>query len=177
MRIVSGVFKGRVLKSFDGDKVRPTSDMARESLFNILRDRIAGAKFLDLFCGTGAMGIEAISRGADFVVFNDYSRDSVSLTKQNLEKLGIRDRVKVHTLDAMVLLDSIGECFDIVFMDPPYKSDVGEKALNLVAKVLNEGGIVILENEDGFDGEILGLIKYDERKYGRARFTFFKKGA
>lgn len=177
MRIVGGVFKGRVLKSFDGDKVRPTSDMARESLFNILRDRISGAKFLDLFCGTGAMGIEALSRGADFVAFNDYSRDSVLLTKQNLEKLGIRDRVRVHTLDATVLLGSIGEDFDIVFMDPPYKSDVGVKALNLVVNVLNEGGIVILENEEGFDGEIPGLIKYDVRKYGRARFTFFKKEA
>ena len=84
MRIVGGIFKGRTLLGFDGDKIRPTSDKARESLFNILQYKVQDCTFLDLFCGTGAMGIEALSRGAVKVYFNDLSRESFSLTKNNL---------------------------------------------------------------------------------------------
>ena len=86
MRIVGGKYKGRVLVGFDGNKIRPTSDMARESLFNILQNIIYGADFLDLFCGTGAMGIEAISRGAHSVTFNDADKNSLAVLKKNLEK-------------------------------------------------------------------------------------------
>lgn len=174
MRIVGGVYKGRVLKSFDGEDIRPTSDMARESLYNILRDKIAGARFLDLFCGTGAMGIEALSRGASEVVFNDYSKNSVMLTKENLAKLKIDKGVKVQSYSAVDYLKITDEKFDIIFMDPPYKSELGEQALSVASNALADGGIVILENESGFDGVVQGLTKYDERKYGRARFTFFK---
>ena len=87
MRIVGGKYRSRVLTSFAGEDVRPTSDMVRESLFNILQGKIAGKTFLDLFCGTGAVGIEALSRGANKVTFNDLSKDSIALTKKNLEKV------------------------------------------------------------------------------------------
>lgn len=174
MRIVGGIYKGRKLKTFEGDEIRPTSDMARESLFNILRDRIIDAKFLDLFCGTGAMGIEALSRGAKEVTFNDFSKKSVNLTKENLNSLGEINNAKISVSGALEFLQRTGEKFDIIFLDPPYKSDLGEKALSVAKNALSDGGIVIFENEDGFGGEILGLIKYDQRKYGRARFTFFK---
>lgn len=174
MRIVGGTYKSRVLLEFKGNAVRPTADKVRESLFNILQNRIYGSDFLDLFSGTGAMGIEAVSRGAKSVTFNDKSRESIELIKKNLEKLGISDGVKVVNFDAESLLSVSLDKFDIVYIDPPYKSDFGEKALKVASRVLNRNGIVVYENEKPFSGEVDGLIKYDERKYGRVYLTFFK---
>lgn len=175
MRIVAGIYKGRVLEEFKGYEIRPTSDMVRESLFNILRYDVAGASFLDLFSGTGAVGIEALSRGAEHVVFNDSARESIAVIKKNLQKLKIENGFAVSQSDALVFLtDGTGEKFDIIFIDAPYKDEVGLKALELAKNRLAKGGIIIYENETPIDFEIDGLIKYDERKYGRARLSFFK---
>ena len=122
MRIIAGSLKGRVLLEFSKIGVRPTSDMARESLFNILQNDIYGAKFLDLFSGTGAVGIEAYSRGASEVVLNDNSRESITLIKKNLEKLGISGKIKVTSFDAISYLKTSNDKFDIIFVDPPYAS-------------------------------------------------------
>ena len=176
MRIVGGFYKGRVLEPFEKIGVRPTSDMVRESLFNIIRYKVVGAKFLDLFCGTGAIGIEALSRGAKKVVLNDGGRDSVNLTKKNLLKLKISEGVEVLNSDALGFLLRTSEKFDVVYIDPPYASDLGQKALDLVQNVLEIDGIVIYESEKIFDGEVEGLTVYDRRKYGRAHLTFFRKG-
>lgn len=174
MRVVGGIFRGRVLEEFKGYEIRPTSDMVRESLFNILRDRIGGAHFLDLFCGTGAVGIEALSRGAKKVVFNDLSRESVALTKKNIEKLKIENGYTVRQSDALIFLENSSENFDIIFIDAPYKDEVGIKAVELAKNKLNDGGIIIYENDMPFTAEIEGLNVYDKRKYGRAHLTFFK---
>ena len=175
MRIVAGKYKGRTLLAFDGDKIRPTSDKVRESLFNILQCQIFGAKFLDLFCGTGAMGIEALSRGAQKVAFNDYSRESLSLLKKNLEKVKVEDSFEITNYDAVSFVKNTTEKFDIIFLDPPYKSGLGEKCLPFIDKILSDNGIAILEDEIEWSGEISGLIPYDKRKYGRVHLTFFKK--
>lgn len=174
MRIVGGKYKSRVLFEFKGDLIRPTADKVRESLFNILQNRIYGAEFLDLFCGTGAMGIEALSRGAKKVTFNDKSRDSIALTKKNLQKLGVEEEYKVSNLDACTYLTSTADKFDLVYIDPPYTSDFGLKALQKARLVLKEDGLVIYENEKPFSENIEGLVKVDERKYGRVYLTFFK---
>lgn len=174
MRIVGGKLKGRTLKSFSGKDVRPTSDQTRESLFNILQFRIADKSFLDLFCGTGAVGIEAYSRGASRVVLNDASKESVKLAKSNLEKLGISD-IKLSNYDALRLLEMTTEKFDYVFIDAPYAADVGERAVQKAADVLALGGEIIYEHEKTLTASFDGLIICDERKYGRARLTFFKK--
>lgn len=176
MRIVGGKYKGRTLVVFDGNAVRPTSDKVRESLFNILQFDIAGACFLDLFCGTGAMGIEALSRGAKSVTFNDASKDSLKILSKNLQKVGVANGYEISNRDAIGFLESTSAKYDIVYIDPPYATDLGERAVEIVSRALNADGIVILEGEKDFDGEISGLIKYDQRKYGRARLTFFKKG-
>ena len=173
MRIVGGKYKSRVLCELKGENIRPTSDMVRESLFNILQNRIYGAKFLDLFCGTGAMGIEALSRGAAFTAFNDADRKSLALLNKNIEKLKVDDNYKIYNLDALDLLKRAGGEFDIIYIDPPYKTDLGIKALKLVANALNDGGIVIFEDEKPFSGEVDGLTVYDRRKYGRVHLTFF----
>lgn len=175
MRVVGGIYRSRVLYSFDGNDIRPTADKVRESLFNILRPKLIGTAFLDLFCGTGAMGIEALSQGAKSVVFNDLNKASIALTKKNLEKLKIEDGIKVVCSDAISFLKNTKEKFDIVYIDPPYKSDLGARALAEVANVLNEGGIAIFEDEKPFTSTVCGLREYDSRKYGRVILTFFKK--
>ncbi|MBQ9734474.1 MAG: 16S rRNA (guanine(966)-N(2))-methyltransferase RsmD [Clostridia bacterium] len=175
MRIVGGKYKGRTLNFFDGNKIRPTSDMARESLFNILQTRIYGAKFLDLFSGTGAMGIEALSRGADSVTFNDFSRDSIALIKKNLSKLSVTEKYQIKNLDALTLLDGIGEKFDIVYIDPPYKTDLGVRALSKVTSVCHSDTLIIFEDEKPLDTAVDGLIVTDRRKYGRVHLTILKK--
>ena len=176
MRIVAGSLKGRVLLEFSKIGVRPTSDMARESLFNILQNRIYGVKFLDLFAGTGAVGIEAYSRGAGTVVLNDSSRQSVDLIKKNLEKLGVTGKIKVLSQDGVSLLKTTSEKFDIVFIDPPYSSGLEQEILSNLSNAMEQDGLAIYETDRPFSGEVFGLRIVDPRRYGKAHLTFFEKG-
>ena len=175
MRIVAGKYRGRTLKSFDGEKIRPTSDKARESLFSILQFKIYGKSFLDLFAGTGAMGIEALSRGAKFAWFNDYSRDSVALIKSNLLALRVEEEHRVTNADAITLLKTLSQKFDYIYIDPPYASQLKNSAITLSKDALTDDGVIIFEDERAFDGDIEGLTIFDRRKYGRIHLTFFKK--
>ena len=175
MRIIGGKFKGRTLYGFKGGDIRPTSDNARESLFNILGD-LSDKTFLDLFCGTGAVGIEAASRGAK-TTFNDRDKSSAELTRANHKRVGASGAVFVS--DALSFIRSSREKFDIVFMDPPYKSDGIKEVINAVGSILKDGGTVVFENERPFYGAAEGLVLIDVRKYGRAVLSFFalkKKG-
>jgi len=181
MRVIGGQFRSRVLAEFAGDNVRPTSDRAREALFNILSLKIYGARVLDLFSGSGALGIESLSRGAKEVVFNDISKDSIAIVKKNLTALKIAvngEQAKVMQSDYLSCLDIARGQFDLIFIDPPYRFDYGEKALQKIAQrgLLSENGIAVYERDVPFDGEIEGLEKYDQRKYGKAYLTFFKRG-
>ena len=176
MRIVGGKYKGRTLLEFKGKDIRPTSDMARESLFNILQFKIYGKTFLDLFAGTGAVGIEALSRGASKTVFNDLDKNSVALIKQNLKKAGVEEEHQVLCSDALMLLKSKREEFDYIYIDPPYKSELYYELLSASILSLKDGGTVILESESPLDFECRGLTLYDRRRYGRAHLTFYVKG-
>ena len=175
MRIVGGELKGRTLYSFEGDAIRPTPDKVREAIFNILQNRIYGSRFVDLFAGTGAMGIEALSRGA-IVTLNDNDRKSQALIKKNLEKLNVIDRAKLICQDGISFIASGKEQYDIIYIDPPYKAGLNVKAVESSINSLADGGIIILESEIPFDTQIEGLKVIDERKYGRVRLTFFGKG-
>lgn len=175
MRIVGGKYRGRVLTEVKFEGIRPTSDMARESLFNILQFKVAGAEVLDLFCGTGAIGIEALSRGAKRVVFNDADKKSLQVLKNNLEKLKVDEPYSVKNFDAIGLLDRIEDKFDIVYIDPPYRSDLKEVAVQKAKRVIKDNGLIILEDEKEFDSQIDGLKITDRRKYGRVKLTFFQK--
>lgn len=181
MRIIGGKYRSRVLSEFAGENVRPTSDRAREALFNILSLKIYGARVLDLFAGSGALGIESLSRGAKEVVFNDYSKDSIAIVKKNLTTLKITvggEEAKVVQGDYLACLEQARGQFDLIFIDPPYRMDYGEKALKKIAEsgLLSENGIAMYERDIPFEGEIEGLEKYDERKYGKAYLTFFRRG-
>ena len=173
MRIIAGKYRGRVLAGFKGKDIRPRADRVKESLFNILAPEIHGANLLDLFCGSGSVGLEALSRGADYVVFNDASRESLAVLQKNLDLL--RVKAKVYNMDFRALLESIDITFDIIFLDPPYKSDAGEQALEIIARrgLLNTGGVAVLESDRPFEGSAHGLVRYDERKYGITYLTFF----
>ncbi len=176
MRIVGGKYKGRVLNEFKGNDIRPTSDMVRESLFNILQFRIYGKAFLDLCAGTGAMGIEALSRGAGKVIFNDSAKKSLELLKGNLKKLNVSEQYNVLNFDAVTLLKNGGE-YDFIFIDPPYKSDVKQRVLEVAHLALAPDGLVILEDEKPWETELDNLQVIDRRKYGRVHLTFFEKSS
>lgn len=176
MRIISGKYRGLKLADFDGDAVRPTADRVKESLFNILMGKVAGADVLDLFCGSGNLGIECLSRGAASVHFNDASATSIGILKKNLIRLKDEPTCKVTNLDFSVCLTRAGR-FDLIFIDPPYRLEAGVQALKIIGEksLLNDGGIAVLERDRSFSGEINGLNVTDERKYGKTYLTFFEK--
>ena len=179
MRIIGGKFKSRVLAEFKGDAVRPTADRTKEALFNILGYSVRGARALDLFAGSGALGLECLSRGAAEVVFNDLSKDSIAILKKNLAalKLSVGKEVKVYTQDALACLSMLTGEFDLIFIDPPYRLEVGVEALKKIGKssLLANSGVIVFERDKPLDEEIEGLQVVDTRKYGKAYLTFLKK--
>lgn len=181
MRIIAGKYKGRVLSSFKGKDIRPTSDKAREALFSILQDKIGDAIVLDLFAGTGAVGIEALSRGANKAVFCDNSKESIALINKNCQTVNCENQAEIYFTPALFMLNrliSAKRKFDVIFLDPPYNTKYGEEALDIIAKnkLLKEGGVIILEkpSTDKVDYGVDGLIMYDKRKYGLNAFKFYK---
>ena len=182
MRVIGGDLKGRRLAPFRGLGIRPTPDPVREALFNILQgEPAAGGRVLDLFAGTGALGIEALSRGAEEAVFVDSSRASVSVIRKNIEICGLASRSRVINRDALAALRAFsasGESFDLIFMDPPYESGCVEKALGAIEAggLLNPGGIVVAEASarTGVDCEGLSLLRLKgKRRYGDTLLCFF----
>ncbi len=178
MRIIGGKYKGRALAEFDGKAVRPTADRVKESLFNILFLKIRGARALDLFSGSGALGLECLSREAAEVVFNDLSRDSLAILRKNMKALKIEEgkSVKVYNYDFKTCLGVLEGKFDLVLIDPPYAGSFGEEALETIAKrgLLSEDGIAVFESDRKTEREFAGLEKYDERKYGKTYLSFFR---
>lgn len=177
MRIIGGKHKGKILSTFDGDKIRPTSDRAREALFNILQFKIANCSFCDAFCGSGAVGIEAISRGAKEVFFTDSSIDSILLTKKNL--LSIKENAVVENVDALTFLKRTSNFFDVIFLDPPYKFEKVDELLEIIAKksLLKSDGVIVYEHnaidlQKRFVVEKLEL--FSTKKYGIAEFDFYR---
>lgn len=174
MRIIGGKHKGRKLRSFDGTDVRPTSDRAREALFNIFQTKIFGCDFYDGFCGSGAVGIEALSRGAN-VVMTDISPLSVKLTNENLAM--IAEKAEVVESDCLKYLSTTKKRFDIIFLDPPYATDLGKKALAVVScrGLLKEGGFAIFESDKEYVEAFDEIAFIRSRKYGKAIFNIYGK--
>lgn len=175
MRVVGGKFGGLRLAEFKGDKIRPTSDRVKESLFNILGTKVAGARVLDLFCGSGSLGLESLSRGAAEAVFNDVSAESLAVLDKNLKRVKQNINCRVSKLDYAECLSRSG-AFDIIFIDPPYASEDGVRALEIIGKsrLLCADGIAVFERDRAFSGEVCGLKLYDERKYGKTYLSFFR---
>ena len=179
MRIISGTMRGKRLITLEGDAVRPTSDRVKEALFDILQFRVEGRRFLDLFAGSGQIGLEAISRGAAQAVLVDASQESRRVIEQNVASLGFGDRARVVPASFAGFLQGCGERFDIAFLDPPYHAGLLDEALALTAACMAPGGIILCEHPKGqaLPEEAGGFCKYREYRYGKVMLTSYQAPA
>lgn len=182
MRIIAGTFRSRHLKSLKKLAIRPTSDMLRETLFNVLGPRVEGSRFLDLFAGSGAVGIEAVSRGAEMVVLVEKHNTAARLIDENLALLEIEEGVRVVTADVLVAIGKLEtercDAFDFVFFDPPYASEQDYLAtLRALEKspLVGEGTVLIAEHHKSFSppGSVGRLHQYRNLRQGDAALSFF----
>ena len=151
MRVITGSARGCRLKELEGMETRPTTDRVKEGLFNIIQFDIEGRKVLDLFAGTGQLGIECLSRGAASAVFVDRRADAVKLVRENLKATRLSDKARVVSGDSMEFLKSLREKFDLIFLDPPYEAGLLEAAIAHIAKfdILSPHGIIVAEHPAG----------------------------
>ena len=185
MRIIAGKNRGTKLYTLDGDDItRPTLDRVKESLFNIIMSRLENSNILDLFAGSGALGLEALSRGASRVTFCDNSSKAVNVIKNNINKTKLEEKTQVLHKDfskAIIDLKNQKNKFDIIFLDPPYKTNYIVKAIELIIEenLLSEDGIIIAETDEKDrilkELEDKEIIIYDIRKYGRVDIIFLKR--
>jgi len=186
MRVIAGTLRRRTLEAPPGMATRPTSDRLRETLFNVLAPRIQGARFLDLYAGSGAVGIEAASRGAERVVLVERAATALKVLRANLENLGLRGGVRVEALSVAAFLkkvrpESAGFVFDIVFMDPPYEAD-NEYALALsllggeASRLLSQDAVVIAEHRrrENLDERYGVLERTRVLEQGDAGLSFYR---
>ena len=169
MRVVAGKHRSRPLISPKNRDVRPTADMVKESIFNIIQSDVIGCKFLDLFAGSGAIGIEAISRGAEKVVFVDSSKESINIIKQNLQVL--KEQATIIFSDYSTALSRLKNAeFDIIFLDPPYEFKEIKSVFKLILEnnVLTSSGIIIYESlfDKNVNKEVQGFNIIKSKKYG-----------
>lgn len=183
MRVISGIAKGTHLDSLEGNNTRPTLDRVKEALFNILQYDVQDANVLDLFSGSGALAIEALSRGAKYCVLCDKSNEAIKIIKNNLKKTKLEEKAKVIKSDYIKALQLLKQenKFDLIFIDPPYKDNIAVKAIQTIIEfnLLSENGIIILETDDD-KRELENLKKinvniYDLRKYGRVKLLFLNR--
>jgi len=186
MRVIAGIYRSRILKSLKGLALRPTSNRLRETLFNVLGPAVVGARFVDVFAGTGAVGIEALSRGAAEVVFIENHPPAVALIRKNLESLGVRSGAAVFGADALRGLEMLaakrkgeGAAFDFVFLDPPYAAaEEYARVLRVLgsASFLAPGSVIIAEHHKKFDLPVHAgsLARFRVLKQGDAALSFYR---
>lgn len=180
MRVITGSARGRKLKTLPGLDTRPTADQVKESLFNILQFDIEGRRVLDLFAGTGQLGIEALSRGACFCDFVDVNPAAVKLVRENLQATGLSGRASVTQRDFRAFLQGArGKQYELVFLDPPYAQTALEQALETIAAIdiVSECGIIVCESPAGKSLPALQppYIKGREYRYGKAKLTLYRR--
>ena len=170
MRVISGTARGLKLDSLDGLTTRPTLDRVKESIFNMLFDKPVSANVLDLFAGSGGMGIEALSRGASFCTFADIEKKAVDIVSKNVSKARFSDRAKIVNSDFRQLLGNTTDSYDIVFVDPPYGAGYVPEVLDILHSrgLLNEGAVVVVESSRDMKPEIGSDYRIDRQKdYGK----------
>ena len=185
MRIVAGSLKGRAIVAPEGQGTRPTSDRARQAVFNVLEhaawgEGLQGLRVIDLYAGSGALGFEALSRGAAFCLFVDTDDGARGAIRENMDAYGLFGRARVHRRSAIDLGErpgSVGEAFDLAFLDPPYAKGLGEQTLERLreGQWLKPGAIVVFERgSDEPDIDTPGYERLDARDYGAARVLFLR---
>ncbi len=182
MRIIAGKARGTKLYTLEGENTRPTLDRVKESLFNIIQSEIPGSIFLDLFSGSGAIGLEAVSRGAKKAILCDTSKEACAIIKKNIEKTHTSENVELYQADFKeVLTNRSGDKFDIIYLDPPYKTNFAIEAIKIILdkELLKESASIIIETDD--KNKLIENLQNidckvnDIRKYGRAYLIFLKR--
>ena len=181
MRIISGTARGTKLFTLEGENTRPTLDRVKEPLFSIIQNDIRDAVVLDLFAGSGALGLETLSRGAKKAILCDKSYDAIDIIKKNINKTHLEEKTKVLCMDYKKCIENIEEKMDIIFIDPPYKLDIAIKALEKILEnnILSSKGIVVIETDDE-KRELEELEKLQNievinlKAYGRVKLIFLK---
>ena len=166
MRVITGIARGRKLRSPDGYDVRPTTEVTKEAMFSILQFELEGARVLDLFAGSGQLGIEALSRGAGFCTFVDSARASQELVRQ-------------MPMDYLAFLQSTRESFDIALLDPPYAQGMLDQALPLLAEKMSESGVIVCETDkrEELPAQAGTFEVYREYRYGKSKLTVYRRRA
>ena len=181
MRIIAGEARGRRIEAPEGLETRPTLDRVRENLFNMLQNRVRDARVLDLFAGSGALSLEALSRGAAAAVLTDISARAHRVEKKNVETLGFGDRARVIKCDwhrAVSLLREEDARFDLIFLDPPYAMTDLREVMDSLRPLLAEDGLILLEHEAGVEITVAsGYELVKERKWGFCAFSFYARSA
>lgn len=177
LRVISGQARGRKLLAPEGLDTRPTTDRVKESMFNLIMPYLPAKSVLDLFAGSGALGIEALSRGSQHCTFIEHDKKALAIVKKNIELARQADKAEVFEKDAFSYLSGTGSVFDVIFLDPPYNKGLLEKALCLIArqKLLSPDGIIVCEGEYG--GEAPGGTYFDivkSAKYGKTNVFILK---
>jgi len=173
MRIITGTARGRKLRTLEGNDVRPTTDKVKEAMFSAVQFQIPGATVLDLFGGSGQLGLEALSRGAEKAVFVDKSKASVNVITENIESTEFTDRSRVVFMDSVDFLKSDRGMYDLAFLDPPYGKGILEQVLPLLESHMNEGGRIICEHEQRLElpEKIGSLVLKKKYKYGKIEIS------
>ena len=175
MRVITGTARGRKLKTLESYDVRPTTDRVKEAIFSTVQFDIEGAVVLDLFSGSGQMGIEALSRGAKFSYFVDSAKNSCDVTRENIISTGFNSNSRVSNMDSIDFLKNAKYTFDIAFLDPPYNKGLIEKALPFLAEKMSENAKIICEHEIGLIlPETVGNLYIKKKyKYGKIEVTLY----
>ena len=179
MRVITGKARGVALKTPEGMLTRPTADRVKEALFSVIHFDVPGADVLDLFGGTGQLGIEALSRGAKSAVFVDHQNDACGLIRENLRRTKLEQQGRVVRSDYLEYLKHRPGLFDIIFLDPPYAEVFLETALKCITEIdiLRSGGIIVTERPVGkeLDLEFPGFTRSRDYKYGKTLITIYRK--
>lgn len=181
MRIIGGKARGTKLYTLEGETTRPTLDRVKESIFNIIQAELEDSIFLDLFAGSGAIGLEAISRGTKKAILCDKSKEAIQVIKKNIEKTHSQEKVQLYNTDFKETLSKIKEQVDLIYIDPPYKTDFILNALEIIqnSQIITDETKIILETDE--EERILKQIEnlkfevIDKRKYGIAHIIFLKR--
>lgn len=176
MRVITGEARGRKLLTLEGADVRPTTDKVKEAVFSAIQFDIQDRVFLDLFAGSGQMGIEALSRGAKSAVFVDNSRKAVEIVRKNLNNTGFYERAKVIHTDGLSFLSMTGEEFDIVYLDPPYGTGILQEIMPKIVEKVKKTGVIIVENPEKEDIlQNYGEFMLDRQKhYGKIKISMYR---
>ncbi len=178
MRVITGIARGKRLKSLDGNDVRPTTDKVKEGIFSAIQFDIEGRRFLDMYAGSGQMGIEALSRGAESAVFVDSSPAAIKICTENVISTGFEKESRIIKRDSIGYVSTTTDTFDIAFLDPPYEAGILIKAIEAVSKKMSDYGIIICEHptEIKLPETVDRFCVYRVYRYGKINVTVFKKG-